>query len=374
MSTSDDLLHEAQGRLDAAMQNRGLWPEEDSAWVRGAMAAFPRHRFAPDVVWEWDGWRWAAVDREREPGRWAALVYPEPQDSTVTQVTDGLSTSSLSCTQVVADMLDSLMVEPGQSVVELGTGSGWNAALLAYRAGPEGRVVSVETDAGLAKAAAERLAAAGARVEVRTGDGTAGIAGLGPVERLVATYAVETVPGAWIEQVRPGGRIVFPWGRLGHFALTVAADGKSASGWLQGLALFMGDRHATGTATSPALALGGEAAVDDQEMFEDLIGGHLLFALRVSHPGIVVSVEESGTRARVRLRDESSGRSALVERTDGGLVAVSGEGQELWAALRTGYQLWRGRGRPEQWDFGMTVSPAGQTVWIHDPGSGPYAG
>ncbi|MFJ9574562.1 protein-L-isoaspartate O-methyltransferase family protein [Streptomyces bacillaris] len=374
MITGDDLLHEAQDRLDAVMQSRGLWPEEDSSWIRGAVAAVPRHRFAPAVVWEWDGWTWVAVDREAEPGRWAALVYPAPEDSTVTQVTDGLATSSLSCTQVVADMLDSLMVEPGQSVVELGTGSGWNAALLAHRAGPQGRVVSVETDAGLAQAAAGRLAAAGARVEVWSGDGTAGIAGLGPVDRLVATYAVETVPGAWIEQVRPGGRIVIPWGRLGHFALTVAEDGKSATGWLQGLATFMGDRRATSAAASPALAPGGEAAVDDQEMFEDLTRGHLLFALRVSHPGIVVSVEDRGAGACVRLREEVSGRSAVVERADHGLVEVSGEGQELWAALRTGYQLWRERGRPEQWDFGMTVSPAGQTVWIHDSGSGPYAG
>ncbi|NEA18968.1 protein-L-isoaspartate O-methyltransferase [Streptomyces halstedii] len=356
------------------MESRGLWPEEDSAWVRDAMAPLPRHCFAPDVVWEWDGWTWVAVDRECEPGRWAALVYPEPQDSTVTQVTDGLPTSSLSCTQVVADMLDSLMLEPGQSVVELGTGSGWNAALLAHRAGPGGRVVSVETDAGLARSAAERLAAAGARVEVRTGDGTAGVGGPGPVDRLVATYAVETVPGAWIEQVQPGGRLVFPWGRLGHYALTVAEDGKTATGWLQGLATFMGDRHANGAATSPAPAPGGEAAVDDGAMFEDLTGGHLLFALRVSHPSIIVSVEGSGARARVRLQEETSGRSALVERTDDELVTISGEGQELWAALRAGYQLWREHRKPEQWDFGMTVSPAGQTVWVHAPGSGPYAG
>ncbi|MFD4576739.1 hypothetical protein ACFWNK_30780 [Streptomyces sp. NPDC058417] len=197
---------------------------------------------------------------------------------------------------------------------------------------------------------------------------------MGPVDRLVATYAVETVPGAWIEQVQPGGRLVFPWGRLSHYALTVAEDGKSATGWLQGLALFMGDRHATVAATSPAPALGGERAFDDGAMFEDLTGGHLLFGLRVSHPNIVVSVEESGVRVRVRLREESSGRSALVERTDDELVTVSGVGQELWAALRNCCQLWREHRKPEQWDFGMTVSPAGQTVWVHDPGSGPYAG
>ncbi|MFE0777797.1 hypothetical protein [Streptomyces sp. NPDC058861] len=62
-----------------------------------------------------------------------------------------------------------------------------------------------------------------------------------------------------------------------------------------------------------------------------------------------------------------------MERADGGLVAVLDEGRELWAALRTGYRLWREHEKPQQWDFGMTVGPAGQTVWVHDPGR-PYAG
>ncbi|MFJ8098662.1 protein-L-isoaspartate O-methyltransferase family protein [Streptomyces griseofuscus] len=135
-------------------------------------------------------------------------------------------------------MLDSLKLSPADRVLELGTGLGWNAALLAERAGP-GRVVSVEVDAQLTAAAQTRLHAAGLDVEVHTGDGAAGWPPGAPYDRLIATYAVESVPWAWMEQTRPGGRIVTSWGRLGHVALTVAEDGRSASGWVQGLATFM---------------------------------------------------------------------------------------------------------------------------------------
>ncbi|MGW7052975.1 protein-L-isoaspartate O-methyltransferase family protein [Streptomyces sp. NPDC054887] len=70
-------------------------------------------------------------------------------------------------------MLDSLMAEPGHRVLELGTGLGWNAALLSARAGP-GQVTSGEADPDLANAARECLKAVGAEVAVEVGDGTQG--------------------------------------------------------------------------------------------------------------------------------------------------------------------------------------------------------
>ncbi|MFI6416928.1 methyltransferase domain-containing protein [Streptomyces sp. NPDC050842] len=370
-----DLLGSGQARMNEAMDERGLWPDEDSPWIRRAMADLARQRFAPDTVWFWDGRAWVPVDRGAEPERWAALVYPEPEQATVTQVTGGLPTSSLSCVSVVADMLDSLMLEPGHEALDLGTGTGWNAALLAHQVGQGGRVVSVEADACLAEAAARRLGQAGLDVDVRTGDGSAGAPDRGPYDRLIATYSVETVPWAWIEQLRPGGRMVFPWGRLGHYALTVADDGKSATGWLQGLALFMGDRRTPAQSSPPpALVLDGGDEATDEELFSDLVDdGHVLFALRVSHPHIVVSVDRTGAEPRVELRD-AAGRSASAERNGGRMITVSGDGQELWTALRPGHQLWRERGRPQQWDFGMTVTPGGQTVWSHTPDNGPYTG
>ncbi|TLQ39192.1 hypothetical protein FEF34_37970 [Streptomyces marianii] len=106
-------------------------------------------------------------------------------------------------------------------------------------------------------------------------------------------------------------------------------------------------------------------------MFADLVDGHLLFALRVSHPSIIVSIDRSGPGPRVDLRD-AVGHAAHAELADGGLVSVSGDRPGLRGALRSGHQLWRARGRPDQWDFGITVTRLGQTVWADGKDRGPY--
>ncbi|MEV6423627.1 methyltransferase domain-containing protein [Streptomyces sp. NPDC051662] len=139
------------------MDDRGLWPA-DSPWVRRAAQAYPRHLFAPDQLWTWDGHAYVPVERATDPEGWAELVYAGPSTAAITQVTGGLPSSSLSCEDVVADMLDSLILEPGHITLELGTATGRNARLLAAQAGP-GRVTSIEYDPQLAAAAAANLAA-----------------------------------------------------------------------------------------------------------------------------------------------------------------------------------------------------------------------
>ncbi|MFJ8692596.1 class I SAM-dependent methyltransferase [Streptomyces roseolilacinus] len=120
-------LDERCAQLTEAMAKRGLWPER-SPWIRQAVEALPRHEFAPDRLWHWDGTAgvYVPVDRATDPRRWVAEVYAGPDAPAVTQVTGGLASSSLSCPAVVVDMLDSLLLEPGHQVLELGTGTGWN--------------------------------------------------------------------------------------------------------------------------------------------------------------------------------------------------------------------------------------------------------
>ncbi|WP_405803651.1 methyltransferase domain-containing protein [Streptomyces sp. NBC_00210] len=185
---------EQRRRLTAAMDQRGAWPNR-SPWIREAVDALPRDLFAPDRLWRWDGHTYTPVDRELDAEAWGAEVYADPDAAAVTQVTEGRASSSLSCQAVVVDMLDSLLLEPGQRVLELGTGTGWNAALLAHRAGPH-RVTSVEVDPELAAAARKRLETAEARVEVEAGDGTAGWSQGAPYDRVISTYAVDRVPWA----------------------------------------------------------------------------------------------------------------------------------------------------------------------------------
>ncbi|UED88422.1 methyltransferase domain-containing protein [Streptomyces profundus] len=167
------------------MAESGYWPER-SPWIREAAWSLPRHDFAADRLWFWDGYAYRSVDRGADPDRWAAQVYAGPHDAAITQITEGRPSSSLSAPAVVADMLDSLLAEPGHRILELGAGTGWNAALLAHRVGP-GRVTSVEVDGELAATARNRLARAGVRATVEVGDGTAGWPGGAPFDRLIVS-------------------------------------------------------------------------------------------------------------------------------------------------------------------------------------------
>ncbi len=347
------------------MAQAGCWPA-DSPWVRSAVAVLPRHCFAPEVVWSWDGARWEAVARGDAEERWASLVYGDPYDAAVTQVEDGLPSSSLSCPSVVADMLDSLRLDAGHRVLELGTGTGWNAALLAHRAGP-GRVTSVEVDPGLAAGARRRLADAGVDVAVHVGDGAAGWPQAGPFDRVIATYAVETVPWAWVVQTRPGGRIVAPWGRLGHVALTVADDGASAEGWVQGLGMFMPARG-----VDQGLELhqvrerspGGPAAAAFGRAAAGLADASLLFALRVLLPDVRVSTSSGGGAAATAwLHDAHSSWARLTDQPDGQTTVERGGPRRLDEEMTTGWDRWEKAGRPSLYDFGMTRTADEQWIW-----------
>lgn len=123
----------------------------------------------------------------------------------------GVPTSSSSAPSVVAAMLDALDVQPGQQVLEIGTGTGWNAALLCELVGDADRVTTIEVDPVVAAQARKTLGAAGYEVRVVVGDGAEGFPALAPYDRIIATCAVWEVPHAWLTQVRDGGIIVTPW-------------------------------------------------------------------------------------------------------------------------------------------------------------------
>lgn len=364
------MCEKRRAALDEAMEERGGWPAE-APWVRAAVDAVPRHVFAPDTLWRWDGDAYTAVNRATEPERWAAEVYGGPSDPAVTQVRDGRATSSLSCQSVVVDMLDALMPDPGHRVLELGTGTGWNAALLAHRAGP-GRVTSVEADPGLAAMARTRLEAAGASVTVVAGDGQRGHAPGGPYDRVESTYAVDTVPWEWVAQTRPGGRIVTPWGRMGHVALTVAADGQSATGWIQGLALFMPTRDTPARLGWQEVRGHDPADVHGPHPLDpaQLADPHLLFALRVILPEVeIILGDRDGPVAWAH--DGHTSWATLTAPGTGPGTAYQGGPRRLLNEIETALTRWAHHDRPDLYDFGITRTPDAQYVWSHDKDTGP---
>ncbi|WP_240468406.1 methyltransferase domain-containing protein [Streptomyces dangxiongensis] len=372
-SVSD--LDGPQRSLAAAMDQRGDWPER-SAWIRDGVDALPRHLFAPRRVWRWDGHAYVPVDHGHDPAGWADEVYAGPDAATVTQVTNGLPTSSLSCQAVVVDMLDSLLLEPGHRVLELGTGNGWDAALLDRRAGP-GLTVSVEADPDLAETARRALAAAGVMVDVQVGDGNQGWAPKAPYDRVIATYAVERIPWAWVEQVKPGGRIVTPWGRLGHVALTVADDGRSATGWVQGLAQFMPDRRTLHAEPGFTQVRAGSEPDGEQPFVRDLAplrdDVHLRFALRVALPDLRIALAEDADGLNAWIHDARQSWAVLSAVGGGRTIALQGGPRRLADELEAAWNTWLEQGAPDLYDFGMTVTDSGtaQYMWVNDSQSGP---
>jgi protein-L-isoaspartate(D-aspartate) O-methyltransferase len=111
---------------------------------------------------------------------------------------------------VVAYMTEQLEVRPSHRVIEIGTGSGYQAAVLSRLAG---EVVSVERYRTLAEAARGRLATLGFRnVEVLLGDGLVGLPARAPFDRIIVTAAAEQVPQTLADQLAEGGIMVLPLG------------------------------------------------------------------------------------------------------------------------------------------------------------------
>lgn len=124
------------------------------------------------------------------------------------QTESGLGLSSSSQPGIMAEMLDELGVEPGQRVLEIGAGTGYNAALLRHIVGPTGRVTTVDIDPDTAARARKALRGTGVRVVL--GDGREGYRAGAPYDRIVVTASASQVPRAWREQLAPNGLLEVP--------------------------------------------------------------------------------------------------------------------------------------------------------------------
>ena len=163
--------------------------------VAEAMSVVPRHLFVPEV----------ALDEAYGAG--AVVTHRDAE---------GVATSSASAPGTVAGMLEQARVLPGQQVLEVGAGTGYNAALLAHLVGPAGSVTTIEFDPLVAEEAHAHLAAHGTdQVNVVTGDGMLGAPGRAPFDRILVTAGAWDIPAAWWEQLAPDGRLVLPLRLLG---------------------------------------------------------------------------------------------------------------------------------------------------------------
>ncbi len=159
--------------------------------IEAAFRDTPRHLFLPGVP--------------------LAVAYSDEAVPTKADRRRLLSSSSQPA--MMAIMLEQLSLAPGMNVLEIGAGTGYNAALMAQIVGDAGHVTTIDIDPDTAASAAVHLGSASAYgVQVICADGHAGWPANAPYDRIIATASVETVPAAWEEQLIESGLLVAPVG------------------------------------------------------------------------------------------------------------------------------------------------------------------
>lgn len=339
-----------------------------------------RAAFIPDTIWVHDGdGLLTPLHRGEDPDRWDALCASD--EAIVTQVDDGTPaldgrgahpSSSSSAPPLIAAMLDHLDLTGSETVLEIGAGTGWNAALLADRLG-SGNVTTIECDPTLADHARTRLAQAGyGEVAVVTGDGSQGHPRRAPYDRVIATAAVHEIPYAWVEQTRPGGLIVAPFTPTlsggGRLAVLRVTDG-AATGHLADTAAFMflrqqrpepvwwGDDEARGDYTEHVRGQAPAAEVWAAEAAS--------FGVGVLMPGCVQgrTVSPDGTMT-LRVSDPATGSWASCTELGAGYQIRQHGPRLLWTDLEATHAYWTSQGRPDHTRFRLTVTSDGQDIDI----------
>ncbi|MBB5778567.1 methyltransferase domain-containing protein [Nonomuraea jabiensis] len=346
-----------------------------------AMRAVPRHPFIPRYAQALLG---AAeveqiIDRDADPEAWWNAVYSD--SVIVTQVSDGAGeimpgsndpTSSASAPSTVADLLGWLDPVPGQSVLEIGTGTGWTAALLTHLLGEHGSVTTIEVDEAVAEQAAKNVVAAGAQPHMIIGDGAKGCPDRAPFDRVHVTCGVRTVPYAWVEQTRPGGVIVLPYcpglGNGHGLRLTVMPDG-TAHGRFPGFAAYMMMRSQRPPDAIPDDGNGQDLTtrIDPRTIAYAPAGALLAMAALT---GLQVTFKGEGDQLLLWVMDQSDpGVWTLVTYTPGHQeyeVYQLGD-RPLWDEVTGAYFRWVSWGEPGRDSFGMSVTPDGQRIWLDAP-------
>ncbi|RSD25638.1 methyltransferase domain-containing protein [Amycolatopsis eburnea] len=350
-------------------------------WI-AAFRAVPRHVFLPRFFAPAGG-LWAAVDHT-DPG-WLETVYS--RDVLVTQLDDdpdrwdrarrdgpvaGTPTSSSSMPSIMAIMLEELRVRDGDRVLEIGTGTGYNAALLSHRCGA-GQVSTVDIDPVIVADARRHLAAAGYHPACEVGDGALGFPAGVLFDRVLCTASVSSIPLPWLAQTKPGGLVVTTLNRpigAGLVRLVAGADGSARGRVLARDGRFMPLRaHRLPHADRLPMPARGDweqtrlpmsAVLQPRRQFEFFAG--------LALPG-VRPVRDGG--------DEEAPGVALVH-PDGSWVrhrkragadeVAQGGPRALWEIAEAAYVDWCELDKPDRDRFGVTVTEARQEFWLDEPG------
>jgi methyltransferase of ATP-grasp peptide maturase system len=349
-------------------------------WI-AAFRAVPRHVFLPRFFAPAGG-LWAAVGRD-DPG-WLESAYS--RDVLVTQLDDdpgrweqarasgpvpGTPTSSSSMPSIMAIMLEELRVRDGQRVLEIGTGTGYNAALLSHRCGA-GRVSTVDIDAEIVAGARRRLAEAGYRPSCAVGDGALGFPAGELYDRVLCTASVSSIPPAWLAQTVPGGLIVTTLNRpigAGLIRLVVGEDGTGQGRVLARDGRFMPLRAHRLPEPEPLprpsrdeweqTRLPMSTVLQPRKQFEFFAG--------LSLPGVRAVRDGADDEAPAVALVHPDGSWVRHRKRGGADEVAQGGPRALWEAAEAAYVEWCELDKPDRDRFGVTVTGERQEFWLDAP-------
>jgi protein-L-isoaspartate O-methyltransferase len=280
----------------------------------------------------------------------------------------------------MARMFAALDVHDGMRVLEIGTGTGYNAALLTHRLG-DVNVFSVDIGADLVETARQRLAELGYAPTLAAVHGAGGLPEHAPYDRIIGTLSVPAVPWAWAEQLRDGDRVLIDVKRglhAGNLVLLHKHPGRLEGRFLAKWAAFMAIRD---TDAAPPIMPSVAVQPEDGQRSSTRIDPQpwtaavpwLLASARLPRqrtfgyrgftetgPEWATFTGDDGSWCMVRMQPDEQG---VREVREGGPGAI-------WAAFERTYAEWDDLDRPG-WDrLGLTVTPDGQhRVWLDNPDS-----
>ncbi len=351
------------------------------AW-RNAFAAVPRDVFVPfyfEPCRGRPGWRLVEDGQEWREGIYAddALVTQLGGDDTAIEAArrgktvEGKPTSSSSAPSLMAAMLAALDVRDGHRVLEIGTGTGYNAALLAHRLGDD-NIITTEVDPAMADRARQALAATGHQPLVICADGTAGVAAQAPYDRVIATVALTHVPPAWLEQTRDDALILIPLSFAGHGGLMVLLSrdptGGASGRFLSQYGGFMPIRSTPQPGSPkirPRLLDAARPTDVPPEALGDRHPAAFYLSMRCPWPYQVIQFTPDDHSTGVQTWCQSMNGSTFALIRTNGTIKATADGP-LWDKIETAYVEWQELGRPERDRFGVTANEQ-QWVWLDNP-------
>ncbi|HEY6421953.1 MAG TPA: methyltransferase domain-containing protein [Pseudonocardiaceae bacterium] len=361
-----------------------------SAVWRDAVCAVPRHELVPEVfrqdrIDQYDE-TWRQLDTATGAGReeWLDQVYSTAALITALDRTSEpprlLSTSSMP--GLMTRMLETLDVRDGNRVLEIGTGTGYNAALLCHRLG-DANVFSVDIEPHLVDLAHQRLARLGYHPTLVASDGAAGLPEDAPFDRIIATCSVPAVPWEWVTQARLGGVILTDLKtsllagslvRLTRYP-TVRRDrstGPTRLSWAYATTPSVRAQPPfPGPAGSPPVSVSTRTTtLNPRTPWTSLIVWFLAsFDLGTDISlGYIGFKDGQPTATSITIGDGSWAEIALAE--EAGVHQVSEGGpRRVWRIIEDTHALWNELGQPGWNHFGLTVTEDHQQVWLDTPTS-----